>query len=87
MAVATVERVSTMTERSYTVQEIDALRRACGDKYIWGRYGGPRMRPGRGISSSRGYQEKDKVIAVEEMVRTFMLAGKTAADLIDSEKE
>jgi hypothetical protein len=65
-----------MTDRAYTVQEIDALRMCCRHKYLWGHYSGPRH-----DSLSRGYQESDMITAVEEMVRTHMLAGHTADDL------
>lgn len=67
-----------MTERAYTVPEIDALRQVCERKYLWGSYD---LAPnGR---CSRSYMEQDMVVAVEQMVRTFMLAGKTAQDLVD----
>lgn len=47
-----------------------------------GGYGG-----GGGGMISRVYHESDKVKAVEEMVRTHMLAGHTADDLVKSEDE
>lgn len=71
-----------MTERKYSVTELDDLRRACNNKYIWGRYGNT----GRG-GLSRTYLEVEKTKCVEEMVRTHMIAGHTAKDLYDSELE
>lgn len=74
-----------MTERKYTVSEIDALRRAFENKYIWGWYGGPPYTgPGQG-GSSRSYSEKEKVLAVEQQIQTAMMAGHTADDLFESE--
>lgn len=34
---------------------------------------------------SRSYREDEKIKAVEEMVRTYMLAGLTAKDLYDAD--
>lgn len=70
-----------MTERKYTVKEIDALREACGNKYLYGVYD---WRKARGWS--RGHTEMEKCHAVEQMVRTHMLAGHVAEDLINSEE-
>lgn len=70
-----------MTDRSYTVAEIDALRRAVENQFLWGTYHCPQQ---NGIS--RSYTEAEKVRTVEERVRTWMLAGKTAQDLYDSER-
>lgn len=67
-------------ERAYTVAEIDALRNAAGNKWLWGSYRGP-----RGDGCSRSYQEAERVRCVEDMVRTHMIAGHTAADLYASE--
>lgn len=84
-----------MTERAYTVKEIDELRWCCENKYIWGRYNGPVkgsfIAPSteNGFTStmiSRTFREADKIVAVEEMVRTHMAAGHTAHDLIQSEE-
>jgi hypothetical protein len=69
-----------MTEqRRHTVAEVDALRCACRNKYLWGTYKG-----GRTWTSGRPPQEE--VAMVEEMVRTHMLARHTAEDLLASEK-
>lgn len=58
-----------MTERAYTVREIDSLRLACARRYL------------SGVSvqenSYNGY-EAQKVI--EERLRTYMLAGLVAKD-------
>lgn len=71
-----------MTERSYTVKEIDALRGCC-----WSRFRTPFGYAGlRGDGSYRGPRGHEDRAAIEEMVRTHMLAGHTAEDLIASEK-
>ena len=67
--------------RAYTVKEIDALRRVIGEKLIWGRYRGPTGN--FGMSGSYNQVELDK--RVEERIRTSMIAGHTAQDLLDSE--
>lgn len=69
-------------ERAYTVSELDELRHACENKWLWGLYSGPQYN-----GCSRTYRAEEKIIAVEEMTRTHMLAGHTAADLIASERE
>lgn len=73
-----------MTERAYTVQEIDALRQAVDNKYLFGRYRGPAE--SEDCTNSRPFMEKDRVLTVEQRVRTHMLAGHTAADLLESER-
>lgn len=67
-----------MDEKRYTAAEVSELRRAVENKYLYGRYGGPLGTHGR----SRAYRESDMVAAVEEMVRTHMMAGHVAADLL-----
>jgi hypothetical protein len=67
-------------EKAYTVREIDALRSVATNKFLWGHYGHP-----EGNCTSRTYREEEKVACVEQMVRTHMLAGHTAQDLLDSE--
>lgn len=70
-----------MTERAYTVAEIDALRQAHRDKYLFGTF-----RPvGAGGRTSRIYREQEVAVLVEQQVRTSMLAGHTAEDLRQSE--
>jgi hypothetical protein len=68
-----------VTERAYTVAEIDALRQAVETKWLFGTYS-----QGSGMRMSRQYMEQDKVKAVEEILRTHMLAGHTAEDLYAS---
>lgn len=75
-----------MIERAYTVKEIDALRRAHDNRYLYGRYGGPVYVSGQSGSMSRSYTEAEKTATVEQLVRTSMLAGHTAEDLLESEK-
>lgn len=71
-----------MVERSYTVSEIDALRRAVEAKWLFGTYA-----PfASGVAYSRSYQGAEKDQAVEAIVRTHMLAGHTAKDLYESER-
>ncbi|GHC61761.1 hypothetical protein GCM10010136_02510 [Limoniibacter endophyticus] len=66
--------------RAYTVREIDDLRNACRNKFIWGFYSGAIV---AGIS--RSYKESEMIRSSEELVRTHMLAGHTATDLLASE--
>ncbi len=70
-----------MTERAYTVNEVDALRRAVENKWLFGSYGQQ-----MGNCQSRSYHETDKTQCVEHIVRTWMVAGKTAQDLYESER-
>lgn len=70
-----------MTERSYTISELDALRQAVDTKWLFGTY-----YPPLSGGSSRSYFEHERTKAVEELVRTHMLAGHTANDLYDSEQ-
>jgi hypothetical protein len=71
-----------MSERSYTVREIDALRAACEERYLFGS-----CAPTSEGRSSMSYREEEKAVAVEEMVRTHMIAGHVAQDLIDADTE
>lgn len=73
-------------DRSYTVKEIDALRQACENRCLWGRYSGPVFDGFKNGVCSRAYTEDKLAAEVEELVRTHMLAGHTVQDLIDSEK-
>lgn len=70
-----------MTERAYTVAEIDALRRAIENKYLYGKYNLQQT-----AGCSRSYREEEKTSCVEQLVRTFMLVGHTAEDLYASEQ-
>jgi hypothetical protein len=69
-------------DRAYTVSEIDALRDAVENKWLWGSYSGP----SRDADFSRAYKPEEKQKAVEEMVRTHMIAGHSAEDLLASER-
>lgn len=69
-----------MTERPYTIAEIDALRSACRTRAVWGTTC-PRAPPGQTTMMSGGYDEKEMTARVEAHVRTYMHAGKTAEDL------
>lgn len=67
-------------ERSYTVSEIDALRSACEIRWVFGTTAfstKPRF--------GRLYSEKEKSVAVEQLVRTYMLAGITAQDIYEAD--
>lgn len=68
--------------KEYSVQELEALRRAVENKYLYGSYS-----PAHGSGMmSRSYKEAEKAIVVEEQVRTHMMAGHTAKDLIGIER-
>ncbi|HEX7854460.1 MAG TPA: hypothetical protein VF503_12265 [Sphingobium sp.] len=71
-----------MTEEKYTVQEIDALRQVCKTKFLFGSYRGP-----TGGGTSRSYGQGELVASVEQMVRTHIMAGHWAADLLATEPE
>lgn len=71
----------TVTDKSYTVNEVDALRKAIENKYLFGSYTSSQQG-----GCSRSYSEVEKSQAVEQMVRTAMLAGHSADDLYASEK-
>ncbi len=87
-------------DRAYTLKEIDALRRIVEDHYLWGWYHGivvakyqdedcqsKKIEDPRGSrSNSRSYNEKDMVSIVEERVRTFMIAGLTAEQILEDEE-
>lgn len=66
-----------MMERIYTVAEIEALRQAIENKYLFGTYRGP-----TGNFQSQAYNETEKASVIEQRVRTHMLAGHTADDLL-----
>jgi len=66
-----------MSSRSYTVTEIDALRSACETKWLFGSFRTP-----EGFRVSRNYTGSEKDIGVEQLVRTYMVAGLTADDLL-----
>ena len=64
-----------MGERKYTLSEIDRMRSAIETKFLFGYW--PHEisdMPNTGFTG-RPYQANEKVIAVEEMLRTHMIAG------------
>ncbi len=61
-----------MTERAYTVAEIDRMRRAVEYRWLYGCSLGD-CHPGQLMS--RTYKETEKTACVEEELRTYMLAG------------
>jgi hypothetical protein len=67
-----------MGERAYTVAEIDQLRSACEMRWLWGTAS---FGTGRSGQVSRSYREEERAVGVEQLVRTYMLAGITAADI------
>lgn len=67
-------------EKRYSVSELEALRQAVENKWLYGSYRLP-----TGSAFSRSYREEEKTKAVEEIVRTHMIAGHTAEDLHASE--
>lgn len=74
-----------MSERAYTVSELDALRSAVEYKWLFGSY--TPQRHESGITFGRSYKESEKAACVEELVRTHMMAGHTAEDLYASEAD
>ena len=71
-----------MYHRKYTVEEIDQLRDVIRNRMLWGSYHIPQM-PGGSISIT--YREDELTTRIEEHVRTHMMAGHTAADLLGEE--
>lgn len=70
-----------MKKKSYTVREIDALRGAVENRYLWGNANGASE-----AGFSRTYKESEMRVDVEEQVRTYMLAGITAQALCKADK-
>lgn len=68
------------TQRSYTVKEIDELRSVVQSKYISGHYNTI-------FYATTEYFNANDTKIIEELVRTWMLAGKTAEDLRNSEND
>lgn len=69
-----------MTERAYTVDEIDQMRRAVEFRWLYGMK--PSERPdGVDCLSSFSHQASDRIKAVDEQLRTYMLAGIAPEDL------
>ena len=71
-----------MSERAYTVREIDELRRACERRWLYGTTASL----GDGVHVSRPYRTEDKDKGVEELVRTYMLAGIVAEDIYTEDR-
>lgn len=69
-----------MKERSYTVKEIDDLRSVCRCRFIFGTCVLVKSQ------GSHGYPADVEQKAVEEIVRTHMIAGHVAQDLIDEDQ-
>ena len=67
-----------MSDRAYTVREIDELRNACDTLWMWGPEG---FKFREGMRVGRSYKLDEKTKCVEEMVRTYMTAGVTADDM------
>lgn len=59
--------------RAYTVQEIDQMRSAIEFQWLYGCK--PKDASREDCMSSRTYMPEEKVKCVEEMLRTYMLAG------------
>lgn len=71
-----------VSERAYTVKEIDALRKACGERVLWGT-----TKPLAGCVSSDCFAPGETETLTEELVRTHMLAGHTAEDIYAADAE
>lgn len=76
-----VEIKKVVVKRGYTVREIDELRSACEDRWLYGTTNITHSMMGRSWVGA----EKDK--GVEEFVRTFMLAGIVAEDIYKEDSE
>ena len=62
-----------MKERSYTAAEIDRMRRAVEHQWL---YGSKISEHGLdGLKTSGPYMEEEKTKCIEEMLRTYILAG------------
>ena len=69
-----------MSERAYTVAEVDRMRQAVEYKWLFGR---KTSESGLSLLSkalarairTRGHKEEEKTRCVEELLRTHMLAG------------
>lgn len=75
-----MEREGEEMERAYTVSEIDALRNACEARWLFGT---TNM---QGTFHSRSYKSEEKDFGVEQLVRTYMMAGKIAEDIYEADK-
>lgn len=85
-----------VASRKYTAREVDELRSVCETKWLYGTTYWEYPTDTASIDSdgiffantrmSRAYREEEKVKAVEELVRTYMLAGITAKDIIEEDR-
>ncbi len=64
-----------MPERAYTVAEIDRMRDAVEHRWLFEFSGSGPAFDGGAPGFSRSYRETDKTKCVEELLRTYMLAG------------
>jgi hypothetical protein len=65
-----------MIERAYTVKEIDALRKVVQMRWLFGTTNL------KNTQMSRRYKEEELQVAVEQQLRTYMLAGIVAEDIV-----
>ena len=72
-----------MTDRKYSVAEIDRMRAAVAHKWLWGRPIDTSCEGLARVHTSRVFKSKEKTVAVEEMLRTYMLAGIGPEELED----
>ncbi len=82
-----------MPERAYTVVEINRMRQAIEHQWLYGRkMSEPDPNASSGVDEngnpwmststmSRSYKEEEKTRCVEELLRTYMLAGIEPKDL------
>jgi len=66
--------------KKYTVKEVRDLRAVCEQVYL---YGTSIYRGG----FSRTFNETDKTVTVEQMVRTYILAGIVAKDIREEDEK
>lgn len=65
--------------RKYSVEEIDQMRSAIEFQWLFGCK--PKDAPQTSFRNSRTYMEEEKVKCVEELLRTYMLAGVSPEEL------
>lgn len=70
---------SARAERAYTVAEIDELRQACRERWLYGTTAH--------VNSSRMCIRDDLYRGVEHLFRTYLLAGVTAADIYAADEQ
>ena len=72
-----------MTERKYSVSEIDMMREAIRHQLIWGDIYGTPIKTAEYASTSYNAEQVDR--ATEDRLRTYMLAGIDPSELIYNE--